>query len=78
MTSNGRRPASVKRVASSVRSTLKSSAAPICVIAVRPASIASVWRKPVVRENTSTSTSGAAPSTVTVPVIAPWNLHWNV
>jgi hypothetical protein len=42
-----------------------------------PASIASLWRKPVVREKTSTSKRGSS-VTVTVPVIAPWNLQWNV
>ena len=45
-------------------------------MAVIPAGIESC-RKPAVLENTRTFSSGSL-STVTVPVIALWNLHRNV
>ena len=78
-TSNSRSPASVKRPGSSLSSTSKLPASPIALISVRPAAMASAWRKPVVREKTSTSKRGtAAPSTVTVPVMPPWSLQMYV
>ena len=61
---------------SSVASTVNPLAAPISVMAVIPAGIESC-RKPAVLEKTSTLSSGSF-STVTVPVIALWNLHRNV
>ena len=58
---------------------MKFPASPICGIAALPASIASAWRKPVVRENTRTSKRGSSAAvTVTDPVIAPWSLQRNV